>query len=193
MIPAPRLLDMRIPCLPIFRRVPNEGTGVGVNQPPSSRLVNTTLVQARRFDLDMAFSPQVKLASYSCLIARGTAGLSRLPAVIIARSSLNHRTGQPGSLRPIWIVCRYLTVNGPLAIVFLIGRWRIVEADLRDPGYLDLSEPAYITLPEMEGRVRCQRCQSHRRTRIRPAIMSFTWSSLGEDDEVRGSGTSNLR
>ena len=28
----------------------------------------------------------------------------------------------------------------------LIGRWRIVEADLWDRDYLDLVEPAYITI-----------------------------------------------
>jgi hypothetical protein len=34
-------------------------------------------------------------------------------------------------------------MTGP-AICELAGRWRMVEADLRDRGYLDLVEPAYL-------------------------------------------------
>ncbi len=75
----------------------------------------------------------------------------------------------------------------------LIGKWRIIEADLWDRDYLDLVEPAHITF-EDNGRGEfafggvngsCDCGYSHR-------IIFFTWQGFDEMDEVGGDGSAEL-
>lgn len=75
----------------------------------------------------------------------------------------------------------------------LIGKWRIVEADLWNRDYLDLMEPAHITF-EDQGRGEfafgCVNggldCEYSRR------IIFFTWQGSDEMDDVNGDGTAEL-
>lgn len=75
----------------------------------------------------------------------------------------------------------------------LIGKWRIVEADLWDRDYLDLVEPAHImfegnghgefSFGALNGGLDCQ--YGHR-------IIFFTWQGFDEMDEVNGDGSAEL-
>ena len=75
----------------------------------------------------------------------------------------------------------------------LIGRWRIVEADLWDRDYLDLVEPAYITFCDdgtdefafgvVNATLDIEYGQS---------VVFFTWTGFDEGDEVSGSGSAEL-
>jgi hypothetical protein len=76
----------------------------------------------------------------------------------------------------------------------LIGRWRIVEADLWDRAHLDLVEPAMmtigchgrgeITFGAMRGRLELEYSRS---------TVFFTWAGFEEMDEVSGSGSAELQ
>ena len=75
----------------------------------------------------------------------------------------------------------------------LIGKWRIVEADLWDRDYLDLMEPAHITFQDNghgEFTFGCVNgdldCEYSRR------IIFFTWQGFDEMDEVSGDGSAEL-
>ena len=75
----------------------------------------------------------------------------------------------------------------------LIGKWRIVEADLWDRDYLDLVEPAHITFDDnghgefafgaVNGGLDCE--YSRR-------VIFFTWRGFDELDEVCGDGSAEL-
>ena len=75
----------------------------------------------------------------------------------------------------------------------LIGKWRIVEADLWDKDFLDLVEPAHITFDDdgrgefafgaMNGDLDCEYAQR---------IIFFTWAGFDEMDEVGGNGSAEL-
>ncbi len=75
----------------------------------------------------------------------------------------------------------------------LIGKWRIVEADLWDKDYLDLVEPAYITFHDnghgefafgaVNGGLDCEYARR---------IIFFTWAGFDELDEASGSGSAEL-
>lgn len=75
----------------------------------------------------------------------------------------------------------------------LIGKWRIIEADLWDRNYLDLMEPAHLTF-EANGHGEfafgCVNgsldCEYSRR------IIYFTWHGCDEMDEVHGDGSADL-
>ncbi len=75
----------------------------------------------------------------------------------------------------------------------LIGKWRIVEADLWDTDYLDLVERAHITFRD-DGRGEFAfgavngglDCTYGQRT------IFFTWAGFDEMDEVNGSGSAEL-
>ena len=75
----------------------------------------------------------------------------------------------------------------------LIGKWRVVEADLWDRDYLNLMEPAHITF-EGDGHGEfafgCVNgdldCEYSRR------IIFFTWQGFDEMDEVGGDGSAEL-
>ena len=75
----------------------------------------------------------------------------------------------------------------------LIGKWRIIEADLWDRDYLDLVEPAHIMFDgndRGEFAFGCVQggfdCEYSRR------IIFFTWQGFDEMDEVGGDGSAEL-
>ncbi len=75
----------------------------------------------------------------------------------------------------------------------VIGKWRMVEADLWDRDYLDLVKPAHITFQgngHGEFAFGCVKgsldCEYSRR------IIFFTWQGFDEMDEVSGDGSAEL-
>jgi transposase len=71
----------------------------------------------------------------------------------------------------------------------LIGRWRIVEADLWDRDYLDLSEPATITIgADNHGEIAFGALQAGLDLGYGPS----TWAGCDEMDEVTGDGHAEL-
>jgi hypothetical protein len=75
----------------------------------------------------------------------------------------------------------------------LIGRWRIVEADLWDRDYLDLVEPAYVTFDEYgRGEFAFGVVNATMELEYARRIVFFTWAGFDEGDEVSGSGSAEL-
>ena len=76
----------------------------------------------------------------------------------------------------------------------LVGRWRIVEADLWDRAHLDLCGPATLTITARTARRnRLRRPAGRPRRRIQPRdSIGFTWAGCDEVDEVEGDGTAEL-
>ena len=76
----------------------------------------------------------------------------------------------------------------------LIGRWRIVEADLWDRGYLDLGGPATITIDaDNNGEIAFGALQAGLDLSYSPSMVFFTWAGFDEIDEVSGDGSAELR
>ena len=75
----------------------------------------------------------------------------------------------------------------------LIGRWRIVEADIWDRAYLDLVEPAMMVI-EANGRgeIAFGAMQASLDLAYGRSDVAFTWGGFDEMDEVRGSGSAEL-
>jgi hypothetical protein len=75
----------------------------------------------------------------------------------------------------------------------IIGRWRIVEANLWDRDYLDLVEPAYLQIDSdgsgelAFGVVTAALDVDYART-----VVFFTFTGSDEGDEVSGSGSAEL-
>jgi len=84
-------------------------------------------------------------------------------------------------------------MTGPAACE-LIGRWRIVEADLWDRDYLDLVEPAYFQIGNHGwaefafGAVKATAELEDGR-----CIVFFRWSGFDEGDEISGHGSAELQ
>ena len=75
----------------------------------------------------------------------------------------------------------------------LIGRWRIVEADLWDAGYLDLVAPATMVIKaDGHGEIAFGAMQAGLDLEYAPNMVFFTWAGFDEMDEVSGSGTAEL-
>ncbi len=75
----------------------------------------------------------------------------------------------------------------------LIGRWRIVAADLWDRDYLDLVEPAYIAFDRNgRGEFAFGAVNATMDLEYARRIVFFTWAGFDEDDEVSGSGSAEL-
>ena len=76
----------------------------------------------------------------------------------------------------------------------LIGRWRIVKADLWDRDYLDLVEPAYLEIKDdgqgdlVFGALTAAAELSYGRT-----IVYFRWNGSDEGDQISGSGSADLQ
>jgi hypothetical protein len=76
----------------------------------------------------------------------------------------------------------------------LIGRWRIVEADLWDRDYLDLVEPAHLQIGNdgwaefAFGAVNATAELEYGR-----CIVFFRWSGFDEGDEIAGDGSADLQ
>lgn len=75
----------------------------------------------------------------------------------------------------------------------LIGKWRIVEADLWDRDYLDLVEPASITIrADSHGEIVFGAMQASLDLEYSPSTVFFTWAGFDEMDDVSGSGSAEL-
>ena len=75
----------------------------------------------------------------------------------------------------------------------LIGRWRIVEADLWDRDYLDLVEPAYMTFNnDRRGEFAFGVVNATMELEYAKRIIFFTWAGFDEGDEMTGSGAAEL-
>ena len=76
----------------------------------------------------------------------------------------------------------------------LIGKWRVVEADLWDRDYLDLVEPAHITF-EANGQEEFAfgRINGGLDREYSRRIIFFTWQGFDEMDEVSGDGSAELK
>ncbi len=75
----------------------------------------------------------------------------------------------------------------------LMGRWRIVEADLWDRDYLNLVEPAFATLAEDgRGEFAIRAVSDTMELEYARRIVFFAWAGFDEGDEVSGSGLTEL-
>ena len=76
----------------------------------------------------------------------------------------------------------------------LIGRWRIVEADLWDRAHLDLVEPAMMTIgAHGRGEITFGAMQGGLELEYSRSAVFFTWAGFEEMDEVSGSGSAELQ
>lgn len=93
--------------------------------------------------------------------------------------------------------CREQQVRQPFQIVRLlkkdhpvVGRWRIVAADLWERDYLDLAGPASITIgADGHGEIAFGAMQAGLDLEYGSTTVFFTWSGFDEMTEVRGSGS----
>ena len=75
----------------------------------------------------------------------------------------------------------------------VVGRWRIVEADLWDRAYLDLVGPAAITIQaDGHGEIAFGAMQASLDLEYGRSTVFFTWAGFDEMDEVNGSGSAEL-
>ena len=75
----------------------------------------------------------------------------------------------------------------------LVGRWRIVEADIWDRDYLDLSGPATITITDHgRGEIAFGALQAGLDIEYSRSSVGFTWEGFDEMDEVSGDGSAEL-
>jgi hypothetical protein len=75
----------------------------------------------------------------------------------------------------------------------IIGRWRIVEADLWDRDYLDLVEPAAMIIrADGRGEIAFGAMQASLDLEYGRSTVFFTWAGFDEMDEVSGSGSAEL-
>jgi hypothetical protein len=75
----------------------------------------------------------------------------------------------------------------------LIGRWRIVAADLWDRDDLDLVAPAMLVLQDDgHGEIVFGAMEAGLDLEYGRSIVFFTWTGLDEMDEVSGSGSAEL-
>ena len=75
----------------------------------------------------------------------------------------------------------------------LIGRWRIVEADLWDRGHLDLGQPAMLVIhDDGHGEIAFGALNARLDLEYGRSIVFFTWAGFDEMDEFNGSGSAEL-
>mgnify|MGYP006267265037 CR=1 FL=1 len=74
----------------------------------------------------------------------------------------------------------------------LVGRWRIVEADLWDRDYLDLCGPATLTITARGGEIAFGALQAGLDIEYSRSSIGFTWRGFDEMDEVSGDGSAEL-
>ena len=74
----------------------------------------------------------------------------------------------------------------------LIGRWRIVEADLWDRAYLDLCGPATLTITARGGEIAFCALQAGLEVEYARDSIGFRWAGGDEGDQVEGEGTAKL-
>jgi Transposase DDE domain len=74
----------------------------------------------------------------------------------------------------------------------LIGRWRIVEADLWDRARLDLCGPARLTITAQGGEIAFGALEAGLEGEYARDPIGFYWAGCEEGDEVDGEGTAEL-
>jgi hypothetical protein len=75
----------------------------------------------------------------------------------------------------------------------VIGRWRIVGSDLWDRDYLDLVDPAFITIGRGgHGELAFGVVNAALDLSYSPTVVFFTFEGSDEGDEVSGSGSAEL-
>ena len=74
----------------------------------------------------------------------------------------------------------------------LIGRWRIVEADLWDRAHLDLCGPATLTITAQGGEIAFGALEAGLEVEYARDSIGFRWAGCDEGDEVEGEGTAEL-
>ncbi len=75
----------------------------------------------------------------------------------------------------------------------LVGRWRIVEADIWERGHLDICGPAAITITDHgHGEIAFGALQASLDVEYSRDSVGFTWEDCDEMDEVRGEGSAEL-
>lgn len=75
----------------------------------------------------------------------------------------------------------------------LVGSWRIIEADLWDRDYLDLVEPATMTIrADGHGEIAFGAMQAGLDVEYAGSMVLFTWAGFDEMDEVSGTGSAEL-
>ena len=76
----------------------------------------------------------------------------------------------------------------------IIGRWRMVEADLWDRDDLDLVTPATMTIgADGHGEIASGAMQASLELEYSRSMVFFTWAGVDEMDDVSGSGAAELR
>ena len=76
----------------------------------------------------------------------------------------------------------------------LVGRWRIVEADIWDRAYLDLCGPATIVIDaDGRGEIAFGAMQATLDVEYGPTSNALAWIGFDEGDEVSGEGDAELR
>jgi hypothetical protein len=76
----------------------------------------------------------------------------------------------------------------------VVGRWRIVEADLWDRDHLDLCGPAHLWVQANGiGEIASGAMQASLDIHYGPDEIGFTWAGFDEMDEVSGSGSAELQ
>ena len=74
----------------------------------------------------------------------------------------------------------------------LIGRWRIVEADIWDRAYLNLCGPATLTITAQGGEIAFGALEAGLEVEYARDSIGFSWTGSDEDDQVEGEGTAEL-
>ena len=75
----------------------------------------------------------------------------------------------------------------------VVGRWRIVEADLWDRDHLDLCGPATLDVKASgHGEIAFGAMQASLEIDYGPDEIGFTWAGFDEMDEVSGAGSADL-
>jgi hypothetical protein len=75
----------------------------------------------------------------------------------------------------------------------IVGRWRIVQADIWDRAYLDLCGPAKIIIgADGRGEIAFGAVQATLDGEYGPTSIAFTWIGFDEMDEVSGEGNAEL-
>jgi hypothetical protein len=75
----------------------------------------------------------------------------------------------------------------------LIGRWRIVEADIWDRDYLDLCGPATIAITaDGHGEIAFGALQATLDIEYNRLLVGFNWDGSDEGDQVLGDGSAEL-
>ncbi len=76
----------------------------------------------------------------------------------------------------------------------IVGRWRIIEADLWDRDYLDLCGPAMLIVgTDGQGEIAYGAMQAALDIAYGADDIDFKWCGFDEMDEARGSGSAELQ